>query len=75
MMNRRALLKSSLPLLAAGLNHNLNAAAPKFSQTKLKKNVVLVTSDFGLYNGAYQEGKHECSNCHRMFRINLITYV
>lgn len=67
-MKRRTLLKSSLPLLCAGASQNLMAAPPKFSRTSLKKNVVLVTVDLGLFEESFHKGKNECHYFNRFFQ-------
>lgn len=75
-MNRRTLLKSSLPLIAAGATHNLAAAPPKFSRTPLKKNVVLVTVDLGLFEENFHKGKNECPYFRQYFKdfVDDVTY-
>ena len=67
-MKRRTLLKGSLPILWAGMNNSAIAAPPKFSRTRLRKNVVLVTVDLGLFEENFRKGKNKCNYFSRFFK-------
>ena len=71
-MNRRDLIKVGIPATLLGHSSNLLSAtdpfANQFTKTKMKKNVVLVTVDFGLFEGNYREGKEKCHYSSKFFQ-------
>lgn len=67
-MNRRSFLKGSgAGLVAAGIA-NQATASTKIAPVKLKKNLVLITCDLGLYEGYYREGKNESRYFNKYFK-------
>ena len=64
-MDRRSFLKVAGPSLLAA---NSATAATKIAPTKLKKNLVLVTVDLGLYSGYFRDGKNECRYFNQYFK-------
>jgi hypothetical protein len=67
-MNRRELLKYGVSSTLLGASSRAFSAPPKFSKVKLKKNVVLVTVDLGLYEKNFHEGKEKCRYFSRFFQ-------
>ncbi|MCM8537033.1 MAG: DUF1552 domain-containing protein [Lentisphaeraceae bacterium] len=65
-MDRRSfMLGSGAGLLTTGSSF---AATSKFPDVKLKKNLVLVTVDHGLFEGYYREGKESSQYMNRFFK-------
>ncbi|MCM8536619.1 MAG: DUF1552 domain-containing protein [Lentisphaeraceae bacterium] len=65
-INRRNLIKSGIAALSAGLPLQSNAETNQY-KFKLKKNIVLVTVDLGLYGKNFQEGAENCHYFQKCF--------